>query len=155
MLWKRPDDNRPAMLIVCTGNSCRSQMAEGLLKDQFGDQLRVFSAGSNPSGVIHPMAIEVMKEVGINIRRQKSQHWDDLPVENFDLIITVCDHAEDKCPLVPNEGGERMYIPIADPIIVRGTVVEVRQAFRQARERITDTVLPAVEEWLESYQDEE
>jgi len=155
MLWKRSQKSRPAVLIVCTGNSCRSQIAEGLLKDKFGDQIRVFSAGSNPSGVVHPMAIEVMKEIDINIRRQKSQHWEDLQVNQFDLIVTVCDHAEDKCPLVPNEGGERVYVPIQDPIHARGTMMEIRQAFREARENITDNVVPVVAEWLESYQDEE
>lgn len=148
MLWKRPKDDRPAVLIVCTGNSCRSQMAEGLVKDKFGDRVRVYSAGSHPSGVVHPMAIEVMKDLDISIRRNKSQHWEDLPVDHFDLIITVCDDAEEQCPLVPNEGGDRRYIPIQDPIHARGSLSEIRQAFQEARERIREQVLPAIGEWL-------
>ena len=124
--------------------------SEGLLKDKLGDKIRVYSAGSNPSGVVHPMAIEVMKEIDVSIRRNKSQHWNDLPVDDYDLIVTVCDHAEEQCPLVPSEGGDRVHIPIEDPIHAQGNMSEIRQAFRDARDRIAEEILPAVEEWLSS-----
>lgn len=145
---------KPVILIVCTGNSCRSQIAEGLAKKHYGDRARIFSAGSNPSGIVHPMAIEVLHEVGINIRRNRSQHWIELPVEDFDLIITVCDHANKNCPLVPTKRGERRHIPFEDPIRVTGTADEVRQAFRETREQISERLLPVIDEWLDEFEAE-
>jgi len=142
--------DKPAILLVCTGNSCRSQMAEGLVKHSFGESVKVYSAGSHPAGVVHPMAIEVMKESGINIRRNKSQHWDELPVQRYDLIITLCDHAEQYCPLVPAANGDRLYIPFPDPIRVTGSKQIIKQAFRESREQIAETLLPVIEEWLEN-----
>jgi len=153
MFWKKPDNDKPAILVVCTGNSCRSQIAEGLLKHKYDDVARIYSAGSNPSGVVHPMAIEVMKEVGISIRRHKSQHWNELPVDDFDLIITVCDNASKRCPLVPTENGERLHIPFPDPIHVRGSTEHIRQAFRETRERIMEELVPEVDKWLAKYQE--
>lgn len=151
-----PENNtyhaKPVILIVCTGNSCRSQIAEGLARERFGDRARIYSAGSNPSGVVHPMAIDVLQEVGINIRRNRSQHWEELPVDDFDLIITVCDHANALCPLVPTERGERRHIPFADPIMATGTPEQVRQAFRETREQITEQLMPVIAEWLEHYE---
>ncbi len=145
------NSNKPVILIVCTGNSCRSQIAEGFARQAFGDSARIYSAGSNPSGVVHPMAIDVMREIGINIRRNKSRHWRDLPVEDFDLIITVCDHANQKCPLVPTTQGDRMHIPFEDPIRVTGSSEMVRQAFRETREQIKETLLPVIEGWLDHW----
>jgi len=144
-------NDKPVILIVCTGNSCRSQMAEGLARRRFDDRARIYSAGSNPSGVVHPMAIDVLQEIGINIRRNRSRHWEELPVDDFDLIITVCDHADALCPLVPTERGERRHIPFADPIMATGTPEQVRQAFRETREQIADQLIPVIEEWLERY----
>lgn len=144
-------NDKPVILIVCTGNSCRSQMAEGLARRRFDDRARIYSAGSNPSGVVHPMAIDVLQEIGINIRRNRSRHWEELPVDDFDLIITVCDHADALCPLVPAERGERRHIPFADPIMATGTPEQVRQAFRETREQIADQLIPVIEEWLERY----
>lgn len=148
------NSNKPVVLIICTGNSCRSQIAEGFARQAFGNAVRIYSAGSNPSGVVHPMAIDVMQEIGINIRRNKSQHWRDLPVKDFDLIITVCDHADQHCPLVPTKRGERMHIPFEDPIRVTGSAETVRQAFRETREQIRETLLPAIGEWLNHWNDE-
>jgi len=127
-------------------------MAEGLVKKRFGDQVRVYSAGSNPSGVVHPLAIEVMKEIGINIRRHKSQHWNELAEKNYDLIITVCDNADEKCPLVPSETGVRMHVPFKDPIHATGSTELRRQAFRETREQIIEHLLPVVREWLGNHQ---
>ena len=151
MLWKKRQTDKPVILIVCTGNSCRSQIAEGLVRERFGDRAKVYSAGSSPSGVVHPMAIEVMKEIGINIRRQKSQHWEDLNVDDYDLIVTVCDNADEECPLVPSEKGFRMHIPFSDPIHARGSTEKIRQTFRETREQITEELLPEVEAWLDDY----
>lgn len=153
MFWKKPDlDSKPVILVICTGNSCRSQIAEGLIKDRYGDRVRVYSAGSHPSGIVHPMSIEVLSEVDINIRRNKSQHWDELPVDDFDLIVTLCDKADHYCPLVPTEKGERKHIPFPDPIYVRGSQEEIRQAFRETRERIDEELLPVIEEWLNQWE---
>lgn len=99
------------------------------------------------------MAIDVMKEIGINIRRHRSQHWNDLPVSDFDLIITLCDYANKRCPLVPSENGDRLHIPFPDPIHVRGSTGHIRQAFRETRERIIEELLPEVEHWLANQQD--
>lgn len=144
-------DDKPVILIVCTGNSCRSQIAEGLIKDRLEDKVRVYSAGSQPAGVVHPMAIEVLREININIRRNKSRHWEELPVDDFDLIITVCDSANELCPLVPTEKGERKHIPFPDPIHVRGTRNEIKNAFRQTRDDIEERLLPEVENWLSNF----
>ena len=91
------------ILFLCTGNSARSQMAEGLMRHFRGDEFEVFSAGVEPKGV-HAKAIEAMREIGIDISRQKSKHVDELPIKEFDYIITLCDHAAQNCPVFPGKG---------------------------------------------------
>ena len=90
------------MLILCTGNSARSQMAEGLLRNDGGDRFEVFSAGVEPSKV-QPLAVEVMSEVGIDISRQKSKSVDEFVRQQFDYVITVCDNAKERCPIFPGQ----------------------------------------------------
>ena len=122
------------VLFLCTGNSARSQMAEGLLRHLRGKEFEVFSAGVAPKGV-HPAAIQVMKEICIDISLQKSKHADDLQVKEFDYIITLCDHAAQNCPIFPGRG-ERMHHGFSDPAAVQGSDHEVLEAFRKVRDEL-------------------
>ncbi len=101
------------VLFVCTGNSCRSQIAEGLLRDMAGDRFEVYSAGSHPSRV-NPLAIAVMKEWGIDISHHTSDYVDDYLDKDIDIVITVCDHANQVCPTFPGKV-ERIHWSIDDP----------------------------------------
>src|SRR5688572_25648386 len=91
------------VLVLCTGNSARSQMAEGLLRHRHGDRLEVASAGTQPSQV-RPEAVAVMREIGIDISGQRSKHVDELAGQSFDYVITVCDSARESCPVLPGGG---------------------------------------------------
>jgi arsenate reductase len=93
---------RPSILFLCTGNSCRSQMAEGLFRHLHGDSIAVFSAGIETHG-LNPDAVEVMAEIGVDISGQESKTIDDLPRQDFDLVITVCGHADENCPVFPGD----------------------------------------------------
>src|SRR6185503_2426794 len=107
------------VLILCTGNSARSQMAEGLLRALSGDQFVVSSAGSKPS-VVHPLAIAVMDERGIDIRSHHSKHLNEYLDQPFDYVITVCDQAAETCPLFPGPA-QRIHWSFPDPAAVTGT----------------------------------
>jgi arsenate reductase len=123
---------KQSVLFLCTGNSCRSQMAEGLLRHLGGDRFDAYSAGTRPAGV-NPTAIEVMRELGSDISRHRSKHVDEFEGQSFDLIITVCDHAREACPLLP--GARRvMHWNIDDPAGRDPT------AFRTARDEIAARV---------------
>ncbi|MCX5748645.1 MAG: arsenate reductase ArsC [Candidatus Saganbacteria bacterium] len=102
------------VLFICTGNSCRSQMAEGLLRDMAGDRFEVFSAGVSPSSV-HPLAIEAMKEAGIDITGHESKDVSKVLGRKFDYVITVCDHAKQMCPFVPG-GHKKIHWSTEDPV---------------------------------------
>lgn len=116
------------VLFVCTHNSARSQMAEGLLRQKSGGALQVFSAGTSPSG-IHPNAIRVMEENGVDISRQRSKDLDEFAGQNFDYLITVCDIAREKCPVFPGEP-RFMHWSLADPASVEGSEAVQLAAFR-------------------------
>ncbi len=122
------------VLIVCTGNSARSQMAEGLLRHEGGDRLEVYSAGTRPSHV-RPEAIAVMKEIGIDISGHRSKPVDEFTGQPVDLVITVCDSAKETCPVFPGQV-KRLHWPFADPAAVNGTEAERLAAFRQVRDQI-------------------
>ncbi len=126
------------MLILCTGNSCRSQMAEGILKN-LGPELAVFSAGTRPAGFVHPDAIAVMREIGVDIGGQTSKPVDRFLGESFDYVITVCDHARDECPVFIGQAGKRMHLGFEDPGLVTGTRDVVLGAFRDVRNRMRRT----------------
>ena len=100
------------VLILCTGNSCRSQMAEGILRHFAADRFEVFSAGTKPSQV-NPIAIKVMKEIGIDISCHRSKHVDEFKGQKFNYVITVCDNAKESCPIFP--GVKPMHWPFPDP----------------------------------------
>jgi arsenate reductase len=122
------------VLILCTGNSARSQMAEGLLRHLAGEQMDVFSAGSKPS-TVNPLAIQVMAERGIDISRQHSKHLNEFLQQPFDEVITVCDQAAEVCPIFPGKA-HRIHWSFPDPAAVTGSEAERLQAFRQVRDSI-------------------
>ena len=127
------------ILFLCTGNSARSQMAEGLIRHFRGDEFDVFSAGVEPKGV-HPQAIEAMRETDIDISRQQSKHVDDLTVKEFDYIITLCDHAAQNCPVFPGTG-KRLHHGFLDPAAVQGSEQDVLEAFRKVRDELKQFIL--------------
>src|SRR5918912_1297016 len=128
------DKKRKRVLILCTGNSARSQMAEGLLRWLAGERFEVFSAGSKPSSV-NPLAIAAMDERGIDIRSQRSKHLGEYLDQPFDYVITVCDNAAETCPLFPGPA-RRIHWSFPDPAAVQGSQAERLASFRQVRDGI-------------------
>jgi arsenate reductase (thioredoxin) len=123
------------ILILCTGNSCRSQMAEGFLRS-FDPSLEVFSAGTRPSGQIHPKAVQVMKEKGIDISMGFPKNVESFISESFDMVITVCDHARETCPVFTGKVEQKIHLGFEDPAEVTGTEEEILSAFRTIRDQI-------------------
>lgn len=124
------------ILVLCTGNSCRSQMAEGYLRHFAGDTAVVYSAGIETHGV-NPKAIEVMKEEGIDISKHTSNNISEYRDINFDLVITVCDHAKESCPWFPTNA-KMFHRNFPDPAKAEGNEEEVMSAFREVRNSIRD-----------------
>lgn len=124
------------VLILCTGNSARSQMAEGLLRDMAGDRVEVASAGVAPT-YVRPEAIEAMKEIGIDISDQRSKSIDEFMTSAFDYVITVCDNANQLCPTFPG-ACRRIHWSIEDPAAVEGDYKTRLEAFRQARDELQE-----------------
>lgn len=122
------------VLILCTGNSARSQMAEGLFRHEGGDRYEVFSAGTRPS-IVRPEAIAVLAEIGIDISGQRSKSVDEFVAQPLDLVITVCDNAKESCPVFPGRT-RRLHWPFEDPAHVEGTEEERKAAFRRVRDQI-------------------
>ena len=122
------------VLILCTGNSARSQMAEGLFRQEAGDGYEVFSAGTRPAQV-RPEAIAVMREIGIDISGHRSKSVDEFTGKTLDLVITVCDNANETCPVFPG-GVERLHWPFDDPAAVAGSEEQRKAAFRTIRDQI-------------------
>lgn len=122
------------VLVLCTGNSCRSQMAEGYLKYYGSEDLTVYSAGIETHGV-NPKAILVMKEDGVDISHHTSNHVDEYQNIDFDYIVTVCDHAREHCPYIPGEA-ERIHQNFPDPAKASGTPEEILNSFRGTRDLI-------------------
>jgi len=119
------------VLILCTGNSARSQMAEGLLRQMAGDRFDVFSAGTRPAG-LNPNAVAVMKEIGIDISGQHSKPVGEFAGQSFDYVITVCDNARESCPIFPGKG-QRIHQSFDDPAAYPG---EQGTAFRRVRDEL-------------------
>jgi len=127
-------NDRPKVLILCTGNSARSQMAEGLLREMAGEGMEVTSAGVAPTHV-RPEAIEVMKEIGIDISQHSSKSIDQFLSQPFDFVITVCDNANQLCPTFAG-ASRRIHWSIEDPAVVTGSDQDRLQAFRLARNEL-------------------
>jgi arsenate reductase len=128
-------NGKPTILILCTGNSCRSHLAEGFLRAVAGDVLDVQSAGSKPAGHVHPMAIRVMKEAGIDISEHRSKHLDEFLNQKIETVITVCGDADAACPVFPGQVN-RHHWPFYDPAKATGTDEEILKIFRQVRDEI-------------------
>ncbi len=126
------------VIFICTGNSCRSQMGEGLLRHLAGDRFDVFSAGIKP-GMVNPNAIKVMNEIGIDISQQTSDDVNKYIGEEFDYIITVCDNAKESCPIFPGSG-KRIHWSFKDPADAVGSEEEVLNEFRTVRNQIKSTL---------------
>jgi len=139
-------ENKMRVLILCTGNSARSQMAEGLLRHLGGTRYDVFSAGTKPVGV-NPLAIEVMREKGIDISKQRSKSVAEFTGQKFATVVTVCDKAAEECPIFPG-APRRPHWSLPDPAAVSGTREEKLGAFRKVRDelerRIQSFVSPMV-----------
>ncbi len=126
---------RPTILILCTGNSCRSHLAEGILQRALGDSFRVVSAGSKPAGYVHPLGIRVMAELGIDIRSHRSKHLDEFLSDHIETVITVCGNADQACPVFPGQMN-RHHWPFDDPAHATGSEEEQLQVFRRVRDEI-------------------
>jgi arsenate reductase len=123
------------ILILCTGNSCRSQMAEGILKSMEGD-LEVYSAGTKPEKQVNPNAIQVMKEIGIDISKNRTKNADEFLDKSFDYVITVCDNAKETCPVFTGKVKHRLHIGFPDPADARGEKDKVLAVYRRVRDEI-------------------
>lgn len=127
---KKPKD----ILFLCTANSCRSQMAEGFARKLLPENVRVHSAGTEPKAV-HPLAIQVMKEVGIDISDQGSKGLERVPLEKIDLVVTLCGEAAESCPTLAHETN-RLHWPLPDPALAQGDKEAVLKTFRAVRDEI-------------------
>ncbi len=127
------------ILFLCTANSCRSQMAEGIVNHFLGDQVKAFSAGTEAS-FVHPRAIAVLREIGIDISGHRSKNVDEFAGERFDCTVTLCGDARDKCPLFPGDG-KRVHIGFADPAKATGSEQEIMEAFRKVRDEIKHVLI--------------
>ena len=128
------------VLFLCTGNSCRSQMAEGLVNCYLGNEWRAYSAGTDPAGYVHPLAVRAMSELGIDISCQRSKSADELQGTQFDMVITVCDDAAENCPVWLG-GGRKVHVGFEDPARATGSEEERLAVFRRVRDEIRREIL--------------
>jgi arsenate reductase len=126
---------KPTILILCTGNSCRSHLAEGVLRAALGDGFDVQSGGSKPAGYVHPLAVEVMKEIGIDISGHRSKHMNEFLKGPVETVITVCGNADQACPMFPGQVN-RYHWGFDDPAHATGTDEEKLAVFRRVRNEI-------------------
>ncbi len=126
------------VLFLCTHNSCRSQIAEGLLNTLFPDKYQAFSAGIEKTSV-NPYAVEVMKELGIDLSKHYSKNIDDFKDEKYDFVVTVCNHAREACPFFP--GKKIIHKSFKDPAIYKGNVADTLIVFRKTRDEIKDWII--------------
>lgn len=123
------------ILILCTGNSCRSHMAEGILQKVLGPDFEVASAGSKPAGYVHPLAIKALAEIGIDISKNESKHLDTYLNRDVETVITVCGNADQACPVFPGQMNRHHY-PFDDPAHAGGSEQEQMAVFRRVRDEI-------------------
>jgi arsenate reductase (thioredoxin) len=128
-------DSTPLILVLCTGNSCRSHLAEGFLRAASKGAFRVASAGSKPAGYVHPLAIKAMAEIGIDISDHRSKHLSEFADQNVETVITVCGNADQACPVFPGQVN-RHHWPFLDPAHASGPEEEQLAVFRQVRDDI-------------------
>ncbi len=140
-----PSAGKQNVLVLCTGNSARSQMAEALINHFLGERWQAFSAGTQPAGYVHPLAVQALKEIGID-HQGASKSVDAFRGKDFDVVITVCDDAAENCPVWLGKG-KRAHIGFPDPAKAEGSEEERIAVFRRVRDDIRARVLP----YLESY----
>lgn len=126
---------KPSVLILCTGNSCRSHMAEGILRAAAGDLIDVFSAGSKPAGYVHPLSVKVLAEIGIDISAHTSKSMNEFLSRDITTVVTVCGNADQACPTYPGQRN-RHHWGFDDPAHAQGTEEEVLNEFRRVRDQI-------------------
>mgnify|MGYP002640611500 CR=1 FL=1 len=134
------------VLFLCTGNSCRSQMAEAIINARLGNQWRAFSAGTQPSGYVHPFALKALAQIGIE-HKGESKHADTLRDLEFALVITVCDAAAEQCPVWLGRG-QRIHSGFDDPAQVQGTAEEIESVFYRVRDEIAEKIPVLLDEFL-------
>lgn len=125
----------PLILILCTGNSCRSHLAEGILRAALGSGFNVQSAGSSPAGYVHPLAIQVMQEIGLDISQHHSKNLNEFLTQPVETVITVCGNADQACPMFPGQLN-RHHWGFDDPAHAAGTDAEKLNVFRRVRDEI-------------------
>jgi len=130
-------------LILCTGNSCRSQMAEGWVRHDLGDRWEVASAGTHPAWNVSAMAVQVMAEAGVDISAHVPKHWEEFLDEPWDLVVTVCDDARESCPVFP-AAVEQIHLSFVDPTFSVGSDVKRLAAHRAVRDEIRARLLPEI-----------
>ncbi|HVY69153.1 MAG TPA: arsenate reductase ArsC [Verrucomicrobiae bacterium] len=130
-----PDQNLPLILVLCTGNSCRSHMAEGILRAAAKGRFRVASAGSKPAGYVHPLAIKALAEIGIDISTHSSKHMNDFLSQPVETVITVCGKADQVCPIFPGQIN-RHHWGFLDPAHATGSEDQKMSVFREVRDEI-------------------
>ncbi len=131
----KASETRPLVLVLCTGNSCRSHLAEGFLRAAARGQFEVASAGSKPAGYVHPLAIKAMAEVGIDISKHTSKNLSEFLNQPVETVITVCGKADQVCPVFPGQVN-RYHWPFEDPAHATGTEAEQLEVFRTVRDQI-------------------
>lgn len=127
------------VLFLCTGNSCRSQMAEAIVNARLGDEWQAVSAGTKPAGYVHPKALEALSEIGIQ-HEGRSKRADEFRDVDFDLVVTVCDSAAEECPVWHGKAGRRAHHSFVDPAKAQGTDDEVMQVFRRVRSEMLEVI---------------
>lgn len=130
--------SQPTILFLCTGNSCRSQMAEAIVNARY-PEWKAYSAGTKPAGYVHDLAIAALEEIGIS-HSGVSKHIDELPTKDFDVVVTVCDSAAEECPVWPGKAGQRIHHSFVDPAKAEGTLEERKQVFRSVRDEMIEFI---------------
>ncbi|MEM9943416.1 MAG: arsenate reductase ArsC [Planctomycetota bacterium] len=131
--------SKKKVLILCTGNSCRSQMAEVLWRDLGGDSWDAYSAGSKPAGYVHPLALKSITEMGLSTDGLTSKNMDSFVTQDIDLVVTVCNNAKEACPAIPG-AQETLHWPFEDPADATGTEQEQWSTFLRIRDEIKDKI---------------
>jgi len=127
------------VLFLCTGNSCRSQIAEALVNTRMGDRWQAFSAGTRPAGFVHPLALRVLAEIGIAATESRSKGLQEVQGIGFDLVVTVCDQAADECPVWPGKA-KKVHLGFPDPAKASGSDSDVLGAFRSVRDSMEQQI---------------
>ncbi len=138
------DERKRRLLVLCTGNSCRSQMAAGWVRHLLGDRWQVESAGTRPASRVHPLAVRAMAEVGIDIAHAVPRSVTPLRAQPFDLVVTVCDSAREECPVFTG-AREQVHLSFPDPVTAQGSEEERLAVYRAVRDAIRERLVPEVE----------